>query len=120
MLFFGGRYGRSAYTENLAVLVEDPVFGSEVLTLENAGMKAGWFELTTGLRVKIWKFFWMGYTARFKFGLNTEGSTGFDSYDVPGYGKTWKGTTWGFNYQLLFRFPIRKDKVSGTKGLEKQ
>jgi hypothetical protein len=110
MFFFGMRYGRSAYAEDLAVLTTDPVFGTDVLTYSNTDMKAGWAELTTGLRVRMWKFFWMGYTARFKFGLNTDGSSSFVSYDVPGYGKTWKETTWGFNYQLLFRIPIRKEK----------
>ena len=79
-------------------------------TYTNSDLKAGWGELTTGLRVKMWKFFWMGYTARYKFGLNEKKSGEFSSYDIPGYGKTENQSTWGFNYQILFRIPIRKAK----------
>ena len=40
------------------------------LEYHDGGVNAHWIELTGGLRVKIWKAMWMGYTARFKFGLN--------------------------------------------------
>lgn len=110
MFFFGMRYGQSTYSENFIVTTNDPVWGTVETTYSNSNINASWGELTTGLRVKMWKFFWMGYTARFKFGLNTEQPGELISYDIPGYGKTNKETTWGFNYQILFRIPIRKEK----------
>lgn len=110
MFFFGARYGWGTYSENFSVTTVDPVWGTNTINYTNTDIKAGWFELTTGLRVKMLKFFWMGYTARYKFGLNTNEPRGFVSYDVPGYGKTANPSTWGFNYQLLFRIPIRKQK----------
>lgn len=110
MLFFGARYGWGTYSENFSVTTVDPVWGTNTIHYNNTDIKAGWFELTTGLRVKMLKFFWMGYTARYKFGLNTNEPQGFESYDVPGYGKTANPSTWGFNYQLLFMIPIRKQK----------
>ncbi len=110
MFFFGARYGWGTYSENFSVTTVDPVWGTNTINYTNTDIKAGWFELTTGLRVKMLKFFWMGYTARYKFGLSTNESRGFVSYDVPGYGKTANPSTWGFNYQLLFRIPIRKQK----------
>ncbi len=110
MLFFGMRYGQGTYSEQLSI-VNDPVWGPIEITFANTDVKAGWAELTTGLRVKMLKFFWMGYTARYKFGLNTNESKGFISYDVPGYGKTANQSTWGFNYQILFRIPVRKSRL---------
>lgn len=110
MFFFGMRYGMGNYSEKLIVAATDPVWGSNTTTYTNTDVQAGWYELTTGLRVKMFKFFWMGYTARYKFGLNTNEPRGFISHDVPGYGKTENPSTWGFNYQLLFRIPIRKPK----------
>jgi len=107
MFFFGARYGWCTYSENLTVL-NDPVWGAVGKTYTNSDLKAGWGEITTGLRVKMWKYFWMGYTARYKFGLNESDSGEFPSHDVPGYGKTTNQSTWGFNYQILFRIPIRK------------
>jgi len=110
MFFFGMRYGRGTYSENLTVTTTDPVWGNNTITYTNTDVAASWGELTTGLRVKMWKFFWMGYTARYKFGLNTNEPRGFVSHDVPGYGKTENQSTWGFNYQLMFRIPVRKKK----------
>ncbi len=109
MVFFGVRYGRSTYSEYLTV-ISDPVWRTVDANYSNTDVNAGWAELTTGLRVKMLKFFWMGYTARYKFGLNTNESGAMISHDVPGYGKTNNQSTWGFNYQMMFRIPIRKQK----------
>ncbi len=108
MFFFGARYGWGVYSEVFSTSINDPVWSGGVITYANNNLKASWVELTTGLRVKMFKFFWMGYAARYKFGLNTSEPSGFISYDVPGYGKTTNQSTWGFNYQLMFRIPIRK------------
>ena len=108
MFFFGIRYAQGTYSEDLTVKTDDPVWGTMETTYTNSNMTARWGEATTGLRVKMWKFFWMGYTARLKFGLNTDKPGGLISYDIPGYGKTANDTTWGFNYQILFRIPFRK------------
>jgi len=117
MFFFGARYGQGTYSENLTVF-NDPVWSPVNITYTNTGRKATWGELTTGLRVKMWNFFWLGYTARYKFGLNTNESGELVTYDVPGYGKTANQSTWGFNYQILFRIPIRKDKQRKQSLLE--
>jgi len=119
MFFIGARYGWGTFTEKFNLTIEDPVWGSISNTYINTDVKAGWGELTTGLRVKMWKFFWMGYTARYKFGLNTNTPEGFTSHDVPGYGKTAKPSTWGFNYQLLFRIPLRKKQPDLNSILKK-
>ena len=108
MFFFGARYGWGTYSENLSVTSNDPVWGAITSNLSNSNIKANWGELTTGLKVKMFSLFWMGYTARYKFALNTNAPDKFSSTDVPGYGRTDKNSTWGFNYYLLFRIPVRK------------
>jgi hypothetical protein len=118
MFFFGLRYGWGTYSETFSASIIDPVYGLGTNTYSNTDIKAQWGELTTGLRVKMWKFFWMGYTARYKFALNTSETGEFTSYDVPGYGKTAKSATWGFNYQLLFRIPIRKNNTGKAKPVQ--
>lgn len=108
LMFFGVRYGRSVFTEKFDVVTIDPVWGTFNTTYVNPDVSARWYELTAGIRVKIWKMFWMGYTGRFKFGLKTDESGVLLASDVPGYGRTNRDETWGFNYQLIFRIPIRK------------
>jgi hypothetical protein len=108
MFFFGARYGQSKFSENLSITTEDLVWGRATQAYNNTDLTGRWGELVTGLRVKMWKFFWMGYTARYKFGLSTDTPQGFEVYDVPGFGRTFKNTTWGFNYQIFIRIPVRK------------
>lgn len=107
MFFVGLRYGHASFSEQLSYTTSDAVFGDAQKTVTNSSMKAGWGEITMGLRVKIWSELWMGYTARLKLAptVGTEGD--FIPYDIPGYGLAAKKSYWGFNYQLYWRFPIR-------------
>lgn len=107
-LFLGLRYGRSVFSESMNVMRYDRVWGLLSDNFEHSDVNASWIELTTGLKVKIWKTLWIGYTARFKFGLSNKGSQEMLPYDVPGFGITNKETSWGFNYWLMFRFPVRR------------
>lgn len=113
LLFFGARYGRSVFSEDFDVEIVDQLWGGTFNRhYENNNISGRWFELTGGLRVKVWKILWIGYTARYKFGLNTSSTPDMLPHDVPGYGSTDKETTWGFNYQILVRFPLRNGKVT--------
>ena len=110
MFFIGARYGWGTFSETLARTTYDPAWGPFTETFTNSNSRASWFEITSGLRVKMYKFFWMGYTIRYKFGLNTSGTGALVPHDVPGFGSTFKSNTWGFNYLLLFRIPVRQGK----------
>ncbi len=108
LMFFGVRYGNSKFAETYNELATSPIYGPNTIDHINPDVNAHWYELTAGIRVKMWKFFWMGYTGRFKFGLSTNETGNMIPSDVPGYGRTDRDETWGFNYQLIFRIPIRK------------
>ncbi len=110
MFFFGFRYARSSFSETMNITSGDPYFGAFQYQLKNLDASAVWGELVTGLRVKIWKEFWMGFTSRMKFGLSVKGDDAFAAFDVPGYGVIGKGTTWGYNYQVFWRIPFKKEK----------
>lgn len=108
VFFIGFRYGHSRFTENFNGLEIDPFTKNSVsLAYQNLNVRAHWLELTSGLRVKMWKFIWMGYTARFKFALKHSDTRELIPSDVPGYGRTDKQIYWGFNYQIFFRIPVR-------------
>lgn len=109
VLFFGARYARSSFSEEFYTVVADPVWGDAEGTFTNQDVNARWFELTGGLKVKIWKFLWLGYTARFKFALATSDTPQMLPHDIPGYGTNDidKRSTWGFNYQVWIRLPLR-------------
>lgn len=108
MFFLGLRYGKSLFTELMSVKRFDPVWGLLADSFYHSDVTASWVELTAGLRVKVWKIFWLGYTGRFKFALSSDGTPEMLPHDVPGFGRTDKDTTWGFNYYFMIRLPIRK------------
>ena len=108
--FFGLRYGHSIFSEQLESVVNDPVWGHATVSDTNTDTPAGWFEMVGGIKVRIFKIVWLGYTARYKFFLKTKDTTTMEPHDVPGYGRTDKNTTWGFNYQVLVNFPLRKKR----------
>jgi len=110
MVFLGFRYGRSNFTEQLSYETTLNDFGTIQTEASNPNARAGWVEMTTGLRVKIWKPIWMGFTGRMKFMASVKNNTELDTYDIPGFGKTYKGVYWGFNYQIFYRIPFKKDK----------
>lgn len=120
MFFVGARYGHGKFSETLTITSEDAVWGSSTDSYTNTDVKANWAELITGLKVRMFGIFWMGYTARFKFLLGTDAPRGFIPYDVPGYGKTFSDNTWGFNYYIMFRIPVRKDEHKLVKMIEKK
>ena len=111
-LFIGFRYGQSRFDDDITYSFVDSLDTNEIVsrTGENSGMRASWFELTTGLKVKIFKNLMLGYTARFKFALSLDNSEVLQPFDVPGYGRAETEPWYGFNYYLIYRFPFKKDK----------
>jgi len=109
MFFLGFRVGHSLFHETLTYQATSPLFSPANYQLSNGSVSGGWGELTTGLRVKIWKGLWMGYTARMKFAPGTKGNSAtLAPYDMPGYGIVQNKPWWGFNYQVFWRFAWRK------------
>jgi hypothetical protein len=114
MFFMGFRIGKSTFdhTLNYSMDYTGPyATGPIAKTVSASGVTASWGELTTGLRVKIVSGFWMGCTARLKFSPSYNNSPNLVPYDIPGYGLYEQTTYWGFNYQMFWRFPVRKVKA---------
>ena len=110
MFFIGFRYGHSQFDESATLIATDPNFGDITKQLSNPSLTAAWGELVTGLRIKMWSNFWMGYTARMKFAPSVKGDGELKTYDIPGYGLYQNQIYWGFNYQVFWNFPFRKQK----------
>ncbi len=110
MLLFGFRYGRSIFNEDLQIVSSDPFWGDQTFNLQNRSVNGRWLELTTGLRVRLFKYFLMGYTARFKFFPKSTGEGELISYEIPGYGIKDLNLYWGFNYQLFINVPLKKQQ----------
>lgn len=109
-LFIGLRYARSKFSEDLSVVGTDAVWGDYQQVYTNQNATASWIEATGGLKVRIWKMFWLGYTARYKFGISASENPDMVPQDIPGFGSIEKKSTWGFNYQMFFTIPLKSKK----------
>ena len=107
-LFLGLRYAFNTFSDNLTYQLDDPVWGQGQEMLTNTDLKADWFELVAGMRVKLFRAVWMGYTGRYKFAVDTFEDQALIPQHIPGYGRADLRSTWEFNYWLMIRLPLSK------------
>lgn len=108
MLYFGFRYCRSYFKESAFLSISDSIYGDFTQSLNNDKVRARWFELVAGLKVKVWSHLWIGYTCRLKIAPKASGYGELKSYDIPGFGLFAKTFYWGFNYQIFWQIPFPK------------
>jgi hypothetical protein len=111
MFFIGFRAGHSVFSESVNYINTPPILFAPMNSNATNNASGSWGELTNGLRVKIWKGLWLGYTARMKFAPTITSNPNFVTYDMPGYGVVQNSIWWGFNYQVFWRFGWRKPQV---------
>lgn len=108
-LFIGFRYARANYEDLISFSYANSFWQDGSGVERNSSLSSRWFELTTGLKVKLSKFIWTGYTARFKFSVNdNHTSNDLIPHWIPGYGFAQEESQWGLEYWLIFRLPIGK------------
>lgn len=111
--FFGLRYASSSFTDKLdydtkQIIQSEIGWPSTRETISNTKAKANWFEMTSGLKIRIVKQLYMGFTFRYKFMLKIKDTEGLRPYYIPGFGKNIIKSSFGFNYYISYRLPFRK------------
>lgn len=108
---FGLRYARANFTETVYGNVSEPTWG-DVPVAFNTENKAWWLEMNTGIKVRLYKGFFIGYIFRFRFLMqSTVPDVPFEPYYVPGYGRADFNTSWGFRYYVFYRFQWAKKAI---------
>lgn len=107
----GFRIARANFSEQLINNQTDSIFGAYSNSYNNPNVSARWFELTTGLRVMVWKNFYTGYTFRIQMSRKIINAENFRSYDIPGFGKAQFNSRWTFNYYLMYRISWKKKGI---------
>lgn len=110
VLFLGVRYAKSTFDDQLQYGQTNALFGDVIIDRSNTNISARWLELTAGIKLHITSNIWLGFTNRFKFAKKLDESTSLTPHDIPGYGKAGKDNYWGFNYQIMYRIPLRDKK----------
>ncbi|MCK5468257.1 MAG: hypothetical protein KAI99_07110 [Cyclobacteriaceae bacterium] len=110
---FGLRYVASSFNDKLdydtrAVIHSQTGWPNTRETISNPNAKANWYEMVTGLKIRVVKQLYMGFTLRFKFLMKIKGTKNLRPYYVPGFGKNINTSAFGFNYYISYRLPFRK------------
>ena len=118
-IYIGARYAISGFTENFTYRVDDPFYGAYEHQLNGIDRNGSWIEFVTGMKVRIWKGLFLGWTGRLKFASSvSSGPATFNTYWMPGFGKTNKDSQWGLNYQIYYRIPLFRKKFKPEEILE--
>lgn len=121
--FFGLRYGATSFDDKLeydtrAIIETDTGWPNTRDVTTNTNATGSWFEMNTGLKVRVFKQLYLGFTARYKFGLSVKATGTLRPYYVPGFGKNVNSDSWGISYYVFYRLPFRKKVVYKEKKQE--
>jgi hypothetical protein len=81
-------------------------------------VRAHWFEVVAGVKVKVWKLLYVGSTICYKFGLHFNGADSHVPYDVLGWGLNNGEESFGFNLYLSLRIPFVRDTMPSSKTID--
>lgn len=122
-IFFGISYAAANLSDNIDYHVAEGVFDEAQLQYSNVNLKAHWFELNTGLSVRVAGPIFLGYTVRFKLAKSMDTPSKLTPFNIPGYGDASKDSRFGFNYYVTYKLGFRKKKIpqkpKGRQRLEK-
>ncbi|NDV80937.1 DUF6048 family protein [Bacteroides sp. 51] len=120
-LYLGFRYGYTSFSyDAVSTPAEDPIFEGNMenpsltdniwggsVAFDHKGLKAsmGWLELVVGIRTKVYKDFYMGWSLRYKRSMNTSLNEYGDPWYVPGYGE-YDSNRFGLTYSLIYKLPF--------------
>lgn len=109
VLALGLRYARASFEDQLAYSLNNG-FGDQELDLSNSDLNARWMELNFTLRGKIISQLYTGFTLRWKFLRKVSGEGILKTFDVPGFGNTKRENATSFDYYLMWRIPLKKER----------
>ena len=108
----GWRYARARFEDKIAYNLSAQDRNSETLiqnvNFENPKLTSEWMEFVVTMRVKIQKQFYTGYTLRYQFYNQLKyDREELKPFDIPGYGKTTKPNSFGFDYYVGWRLDFK-------------
>lgn len=113
VMFFGLRYASASFEDKLnydtrAIIQSETGWPNTRETASNGNAKANWAEMVTGLKIRVVKQLYMGFTLRFKLAMKVKQVETLRPYYIPGFGKNINPSAFGFNYYISYRLPFRK------------
>ncbi len=107
IIFWGLRLATGVFTNSAdPVVIRNGYWGDHNTSMGPVTRRPFWTEMTAGIRVELFKNFFMGWNVRGRFLLHFRDSD-LPPFIVPGYGYAGKSFSIGFNYTLSYRIPYK-------------
>jgi hypothetical protein len=115
LIFFGARYGFTTFSSELrefSIYDRNPYFEPDVRTenREFSNLTAGWLELQLGTKVEVLNNVYLGLHVQLKRMINETEPTNFDNLYIPGFHRTYDGSSVGvgYGYSISYLIPLYK------------
>jgi hypothetical protein len=106
--FIGFRYGNAGFDEKINHAYRVPIWDVLQDSVSTQGINAAWTEIAMGMKVRVWRELFLGYTIRYRLGaVLKEDDPRFISYEIPGYGRS-ESDGFALSYHIFYRFPFKK------------
>ncbi|GAA0872197.1 DUF6048 family protein [Gangjinia marincola] len=118
-IYAGVRYAFASFSQDLEEYViynsTQDYFEPDVRSQnqEFSGLTAGWIELQGGIKVELVKNIYIAAHVQLKRRVNETKPDGFDNLYIPGFNRTYDGSTFGvgWGYSINYFLPLyKKDK----------
>ena len=114
-LFVGVRYGFGTFSQTLndyLIYTSNGYFEPDFREdpIESSGLTAGWIELMAGIKVEVLNNLYLSANVQLKRLISEKKPDGFDNLAIPGFGRTYDGSSFGagFGYTISYMIPIYK------------
>ena len=119
--FFGIRYGYARFSDELAyntqaIIESNTQWPDTRESVSNDKVTSRWYELNAGLKVRVVKQLYMGFTIRYKLFMSLSGTEELKPYYIPGFGKNLGTSAFGLNYYISYRLPFRTKTIYTGEG----
>ena len=107
-LYGGIRYGFTSFSYDVdAPTMKDPTWGFPEIPFSYDGIKTTvtWAELLAGIKVNVYKNFYMGWSLRYRIRMNIKKAEHTEPWYIPGFGKN-NSTNLGVTYSLIYKLPF--------------
>lgn len=110
IIFFGLKYAFSSIDDRISFTSDENVWGSTLITQSNENIGVRWLEMNAGVKVRVYRNIFLGYTLRYRFALRYLDRSSLIPYRVPGFGDGANNTNFGFDYYIYYRIPFKKQQ----------
>lgn len=115
LIFVGARYGFATFSTELqefAVYSTDPYFEPDIRNeaQEFNNLTASWLELQLGIKVEVLTNLYLGLHVQLKRRISETEPSNFDNLYIPGFNRTYDGSTIGvgYGYSIAYLIPLYK------------